>query len=76
MNGGVELVEVGFEVVVGAAGIAAVAVFDPVGAGEEAPHLAVVGSLRQVANQVDELVGVAVLPVPLYGLNLLGTHTA
>ena len=68
--------KVGFEVVVGTAGIAAVAVFDPVGAGEEVPHLAVVGSLRQVAHQVDELIGVAVFPMPLYGLNLLGTHTA
>ena len=68
--------EVGFEVVVGTAGIAAIAVFDPLGAGEEVPHLAVVSSLRQVAHQVDELVGVAVLPMPLYGINLLGTHTA
>lgn len=73
---GVELVEVGLEVVVGATGIAAVAVFDPLGTGEEIPHLAVVGSLRQVAHQVDELVGVAVFSMPLYGLNLLGTHTA
>ena len=76
MKGGVELVKVGFEVVVGTAGVAAVAVFDPLGAGEEVPHLAVVGSLRQVAHQVDELVGVAILSMPLYGLNLLGTHTA
>ena len=68
--------EVGLEVVVGAAGIAAVAVFDPLGAGEEASHLAVVGSLRQVAHQVYELVGVAILSMPLYRLNLLGTHTA
>ena len=68
--------EEGFEGVVGAASIAAVAVFDPLGAGEEVPHLAVVGSLRQVAHQVDELVGVAVFPMPLNRLNLLGTHTA
>ena len=73
---GVELVEVGFEVVVGTAGIAAVAVFDPLGTGEEVPHLAVVGSFRQIAHQVDKLVRVAVFPMPLYGLDFLGTHTA
>ena len=76
MKCGVELVKVGFDVVVGASGVTAVAVFDPVGAGEEVPHLAVVGSLRQVAHQVDELVGVAVFPMPLNSLKLLGTHTA
>ena len=74
-QGGVELVEVGFEVVVGTAGIAAVAVFDPLGTNKEAPHLAVVGTLCQVAHQVDELVGVAVLPVPLDRRNLVGTQT-
>ena len=68
--------EVGLEVVVGTAGIAAVAVFDPLGTGEEGPHLSIVGSLRQVAHQVDELVGVAVFPMPLNSLKLLGTHTA
>ena len=68
--------EEGFEEVVGAAGIAAVAIFGPYGAVEELAHLAVVGSLRQVAHQVDELIGIAILAMPLYGLNLLGTHTA
>ena len=68
--------KVGLEVVVGTAGVAAIAVFDPLGTGEEVPHLAVVGSLRQVANQIDEFIGVAVFPMPLYGFNLLGTHTA
>ena len=76
MKCGVELVEEGFEVVVGAAGIAAVSVFNPLGTDKEVTHLAVVGSLRQVAHQVDELVGVAVLSMPLDRLYLLGTDTA
>lgn len=64
------------EIIACALGIAAVAVFDPLGADEEAAHLLIVASHSKVSDQVDEFVGVSVLAVPRNGTNAVGNPFA
>ena len=51
-------------------GVAAVFFLHPFGAFEEAPHLLVVATVAEVADDVDEFVGLAVLAVPDDGRQL------
>lgn len=61
-----------FEVIACAFGVAAVAVFDPLGANEETAHLLIVASHREVSDQIDEFVGVSVPAVPRDGGDIVG----
>jgi hypothetical protein len=45
-------------------GVAAVLFFHPFGTLEETPHLLVAGAVAEVTEDVDELVGLVVFPVP------------
>lgn len=67
--------QVCIQVVVGTAGVAAVAVFGPVGAKKEMAHFAVVATFGKYLNKVDEFVAFAVTAMPFYGDNSFGTHT-
>lgn len=67
--------QVYLQAVVGTTGVAAVAVFGPVGAEKESAHLAVVATLGEHLDEVDEFVAFAVTAMPFYGDNSFGTHT-
>ena len=62
--------------VVGTAGVAAVAVGDPLGTCEETLHLAVVGALRHIAYQINQLVRIATFAMPFDRFHLGRTQSA